>query len=395
MLTRTKVLNILMEEDIGYHSGQELGNRLGVSRNAIWKSIEQLREDGYEIESRTRVGYKLVGGTHSLTESSIISELNYPTNLCVFDSIDSTNTYASNHSEKITVDKPLLVVSNKQTDGRGRMGRKFFSPPGTGIYMTIGIRPKFAIDKALYVTIATAVAVSRAVEEIADVLRNVKKDYVTEQSQQMQKVKKSTYSLWRIVAIITLIGTLIGGGYAAYLSLKTVPEQRQLLAANEAFIQKDYRTCIDSLREVEPADMEKGTLYILAYSYANMESFRQDEMRNIIDNLSTSSNPKILVYWIRIGRLETKKAEEIALSLSDDKLLIYAYMKEADDLENNTKIDGSKKKQRLDELENQIEKLGDKYQPKEEETVEKIDGAVQENTSTQEPQTQEPTDTAQ
>ena len=174
MLTRTKVLNILMEEDIGYHSGQELGNRLGVSRNAIWKSIEQLREDGYEIESRTRVGYKLVRGTHSLTESSIISELNYPTNLCVFDSIDSTNTYASNHSEKITADKPLLVVSNKQTDGRGRMGRKFFSPAGTGIYMTIGIRPKFAIDKALYVTIATAVAVSRAVEEIADVKAKVK-----------------------------------------------------------------------------------------------------------------------------------------------------------------------------------------------------------------------------
>lgn len=160
-------------------------------------------------------------------------------------------------------------------------------------------------------------------------------------------------------------------------------------------LSKDYRTCIDSLREVEPADMEKGTLYILAYSYANMESFRQDEMRNIIDNLSTSSNPKILEYWIRIGRLETKKAEEIALSLSDDKLLIYAYMKEADDLENNTKIDGSKKKQRLDELESQIEKLGDKYEPKEEETVEKIDGAVQENTSTQEPQTQEPTDAAQ
>ena len=61
----------------------------------------------------------------------------------------------------------------------------------------------------------------------------------------------------------------------------------------------------------------------------------------------------------------------------------------------NTKIDGSKKKQRLDELESQIEKLGDKYEPKEEETVEKIDGAVQENTSTQEPQTQEPTDAAQ
>ena len=174
MLTRTKVLNILMDEDIGYHSGQELGDRLGVSRNAIWKSIEQLREDGYEIESRTRVGYKLVGGTHSLTESSIISELKYPAKLYVFDSVDSSNTYASKSNEKITVDKPLFVVANKQTDGRGRMGRKFFSPPGTGLYMTIGIKPKFAIDKALYVTIATAVAVSRAVEEIADVKTKIK-----------------------------------------------------------------------------------------------------------------------------------------------------------------------------------------------------------------------------
>ena len=64
-------------------------------------------------------------------------------------------------------------------------------------------------------------------------------------------------------------------------------------------------------------------------------------------------------------------------------------------MDKNRKIDGSKKKQRLDELESQIEKLGDKYEPKEEETVEKIDGAVQENTSTQEPQTQEPTDAAQ
>lgn len=232
-------------------------------------------------------------------------------------------------------------------------------------------------------------------EEIADILRKVREDYFLEQKREMQNVKKSTYSIWRIVAIITLIGTLLGGGYATYLSIKTVPEQKQLLAANEAFIQKDYRTCVDSLRNVEPSEMEKNTLYILAYSYANMESFRQDEMRNIIDNLSISSNSKILEYWIQIGRLETKKAEEIALSLSDDKLLIYAYMKEADDLENNTQIDGSEKKQRLDELEGQIEKLGDKYEPQEEENVENINKNVQEDTSIEEQQTQDTTDTAQ
>ena len=205
----------------------------------------------------------------------------------------------------------------------------------------------------------------KSAEEIANVLRGVKQEYTSKQKEQMRNVKKSTYSVWRILAVAATIAALVGGGYAGYLSFKTVPEQTQLLTANEAFIQRDYRTCVESLRQVEPEDMETNTLYILAYSYANMESFRQDEMRTIIENLSTSSNPKTLEYWIRIGRLETKKAEEIALSLSDDKLLIYAYMKEADDLENNTQIDGDEKKSRLDELESQIEKLGDKYESQE------------------------------
>lgn len=232
----------------------------------------------------------------------------------------------------------------------------------------------------------------KTTQEIADILRKVKRDYLAEQRQQMQSVKKSTYFVWRIVAILALVGTLVGGGYATYLAVKTVPKQQRLLAANESFIQKDYRTCVDSLRELDPSEMEKDTLYILAYAYASMESFRQDEMRNIIDSLSPSSNSKILEYWIRIGRLETKKAEEIALSLSDDKLLIYAYMKEADDLENNTQINGSKKKQRLDELEGQIEKLGNKYEPEKEEKVEKIDGEVTDNASAGKAQNQETTD---
>lgn len=70
-------------------------------------------------------------------------------------------------------------------------------------------------------------------------------------------------------------------------------------------------------------------------------------------------------------------------------------MKEADDLENNTQIDGSEKKARLDELESQIEKLGDKYEPEEEETVENISENVQENTSTEGQQTQDTTSTEQ
>ena len=283
MLTRTKVLNILMEEDIGYHSGQELGNRLGVSRNAIWKSIEQLREDGYEIESRTRVGYKLVGGTHSLTESSIISELKYPTKLCVFDSIDSTKTYASNNSEKITVDKPLLVVANKQTNGRGRMGRKFFSPPGTGLYMTIGIKPKFAIDKALYVTIATAVAVSRAVEEIADVKTKVK------------WVNDIFVNNKKICGILTEAGAnletgkidtiLIGIGINCFSPASVPPEIRDSIGAisksRNSFSRSKlaaliYNNTIEILKELEPKEQNSLAIFETPTSGAGGPKFLQE-----------------------------------------------------------------------------------------------------------------------
>lgn len=283
MLTRTKVLNILMNEDIGYHSGQELGNRLGVSRNAIWKSIEQLREDGYEIESRTRVGYKLVGGTHSLTESSIISELKYPTQLCVFDSIDSTNTYASNNSEKITVDKPLLVVANKQTNGRGRMGRKFFSPPGTGLYMTIGIKPKFAIDKALYVTIATAVAVSRAVEEIADVKTKVK------------WVNDIFVNNKKICGILTEAGAnletgkidtiLIGIGINCFSPASVPPEIRDSIGAisksRNSFSRSKlaaliYNNTIEILKELEPKEQNPLAIFETPTSGAGGPKFLQE-----------------------------------------------------------------------------------------------------------------------
>ena len=97
--------------------------------------------------------------------------------------------------------------------------------------------------------------------------------------------------------------------------LKLFPSRNNCLRANEAFIQKDYRTCVDSLRNVEPSEMEKNTLYILAYSYANMESFRQDEMRNIIDNLSISSNSKILEYWIRIEGWKQKSGRNCPIAV--------------------------------------------------------------------------------
>ncbi|MGI6050900.1 MAG: type VII secretion protein EssB/YukC [Bilifractor sp.] len=198
--------------------------------------------------------------------------------------------------------------------------------------------------------------------DVADILRKARDRYETREEHETRRVSRKSFLVLRIVAIVAIAAAVLGGGYAIYLSVKTVPVQSSLIAANESFIEKDYSACTEYLLDMDTEDMDIDTLYILAYSYANMESFRKDEMQNIIDSLSVHSSRQNLEYWIYIGRLQTDKAEETAMALSDDKLLVYAYMKEADTLENDTQMDGTEKQQRLTELESEIEKLGQKYE---------------------------------
>lgn len=171
MSTRTELLKLLMENTGVYLSGQKIGETLQVSRNAVWKAMQQLRSEGYHIESKASVGYRLKTKSNILTEASVAGDLRFPCDLHVYDVVDSTNNVAGN----IPVgDKPVLILANKQEAGRGRLGRSFSSPSGTGLYMTIALRPDFALDKALYVTMAAAVAVCRAIEKVAGVRAKIK-----------------------------------------------------------------------------------------------------------------------------------------------------------------------------------------------------------------------------
>ena len=111
--------------------------------------------------------------TPSLFDLHTISDhLQYPCEVKVFEEVDSTNNIVKDTEvERL---KPLMVVADRQTAGRGRLGRSFASPGGTGIYMTIGIRPKFALDKAPFVTMAVAVAVTRAIEKVTGIQGQIK-----------------------------------------------------------------------------------------------------------------------------------------------------------------------------------------------------------------------------
>ena len=167
-MLKDDILNVLEKERPDPVSGQMLADRFGVSRNAVWKAINQLKEEGHRIGS-VRAGYYLedlsdllsvpgIGCHLSLDPCSVTS-----LKIEVHDSLDSTNNEAKRRLGAGD-NGNLLIVADKQTAGRGRMGHSFYSPEHTGIYMTLSLE----LGKPLYhperITLAAAVAVVRAVE---------------------------------------------------------------------------------------------------------------------------------------------------------------------------------------------------------------------------------------
>lgn len=171
MSTRSELLALLSENAGRFVSGQEIASRLDISRNAIWKAVNSLRERGFDIESRTGVGYKLSGGRDILSRDVLMSRLSHPCDIHIFEKIDSTNNYAKSLD---AMDRPQLVVASEQTAGRGRLGRSFFSPADKGIYMSIAFEPDFDLDKSLFVTTLSAVAICRAIEDVTGLRPRIK-----------------------------------------------------------------------------------------------------------------------------------------------------------------------------------------------------------------------------
>ena len=131
--------------------------------------------------------------------------------------------------------------------------------------------------------------------------------------------------------------------------------------ASRAYTVQNYVDCIDKLKNLKPEHMDTYTKYILASSYARSEALEKEELQNVLEKLSIYSNEAELGYWIAVGRGNHAQAENYAKALSDDKLLIYAYMKELDYLEGNITMDGEEKQSRMNELGNAITEIGKKY----------------------------------
>ena len=161
-----EILKLLKETD-GYVSGQELCRRFGVSRTAVWKVVNQLKEEGYEIEAVRNRGYALKGAGDVLSEAELLSCLKTEWaggRTVYFDATDSTNVQAKRLAEA-HAPHGTLVVSDRQDGGKGRRGRSWASPSGVGIWMSLILRPEIAPSSASMLTLAAALAVREGIQE--------------------------------------------------------------------------------------------------------------------------------------------------------------------------------------------------------------------------------------
>lgn len=176
MKVKSQVLYTLAQARGAVVSGACMAEKLKVSRNAVWKAIKALEEEGFAVESLPSSGYRLSEENNRLSEEIISAELETKAlgrKIIVLDETDSTNNYAKKLSAS-GAEHGTAVIADCQSAGKGRLGRSFVSPKGTGIYMSVIIRPDFSMETARLITSCVACASAEAVESLCKAETNIK-----------------------------------------------------------------------------------------------------------------------------------------------------------------------------------------------------------------------------
>ncbi|MBB5323376.1 BirA family biotin operon repressor/biotin-[acetyl-CoA-carboxylase] ligase [Anoxybacillus tepidamans] len=174
--TRKKLLELFSEAKGDFISGQKISDILGCSRTAVWKHIEDLRKEGFELEAVRRLGYRIVSTPDKITANEIRLGLKTEVLGQVIhyeEEVTSTQKIAHQLAQEGAAEG-TLVVSELQTAGRGRMDRKWFSPKGTGVWMSLILRPPIPPQKTPQLTLLTAVAIAQAIQEVTGLVPDIK-----------------------------------------------------------------------------------------------------------------------------------------------------------------------------------------------------------------------------
>ncbi len=173
---RETILSLFSQTPDGFVSGERISEELGVSRTAVWKHISNLRKAGYRIEAIPSRGYQLQLSPDVLMPEAIQSGLNcrvVGSRVVFFDETDSTNLQACRLGDE-GESEGLVVIADRQSSGKGRMGRRWESPGGVNVYASILLRPPVLPFDAPKLTFLSAVAVCRAIKNCTGLQPTVK-----------------------------------------------------------------------------------------------------------------------------------------------------------------------------------------------------------------------------
>ena len=178
MKTKEAVLLYLQEHTGEPISGEIMALALNKSRTSIWKAIQSLKKEGYAIDSSTNKGYTLSENNDVLSEQQINQELiqqHHPIDWVIqtMETTTSTNDLAKLYANQNST-TPAIFISEEQTAGRGRLGRKFVSPSKTGLYISLCLFPTIALEDLSLITCATAVACVETIEQLTGKSLNIK-----------------------------------------------------------------------------------------------------------------------------------------------------------------------------------------------------------------------------
>ncbi len=210
---KQKILQALKNAQ-GPVSGEALSEQLGVSRTAVWKTIGALREEGYEISSRTRLGYQLVHIPDILTAEEmtpLLATVRLGRTIYAYETVDSTNRRAKQLADEGAPDGSL-VIAEEQSAGRGRLGRAWTSPPKSGVWMSLLLRPQAEVADLVLITLICGLAVCEALRDAAGVDAGIKwpNDVVVDGRKICGILTEMSAEAERITALIPGIGINVG-----------------------------------------------------------------------------------------------------------------------------------------------------------------------------------------
>jgi BirA family transcriptional regulator, biotin operon repressor / biotin---[acetyl-CoA-carboxylase] ligase len=173
---RKELLDAFTNAGEDYLSGQRIAELIGCSRTAVWKHIEELRKEGFELEAIRRKGYRIVKTPEKITADEL--RLGLKTNFIgknvhYEESVESTQKIAHGLAYD-NASEGTVIIAEEQVAGRGRMDRKWHSPKYTGVWMSIILRPNIPLPKAPQLTLLAAVAIVQAIEDLTDLLPEIK-----------------------------------------------------------------------------------------------------------------------------------------------------------------------------------------------------------------------------